>query len=797
MAIRVGTRLGPYEILGPLGSGGMGEVYRARDTRLGRSVAIKVLPERFAGDPQALARFEREAKAVAALSHPNILAIHDFGAEGGVLYAVTELLEGETLRARLERERLPWRKSLEIGIAVAEGLSSAHKHGIVHRDLKPDNLFLTDDGHVKVLDFGLARMEPVTPLADGTAAPTTPAQTESGTVMGTVGYMSPEQIQGRLADARSDLFSLGCVLYEMLSGRRAFAGASPTETMAAILRDHPPDLEGSGRALPAGVNRVVARCLEKNPEQRFQTARDLAFALKELSSVSEISAARPGVARAKVTIPALAVGAAALVAAVVLVLNLAAGRSSSSDARPSPQVQSLAVLPLRNLSGDSDQEYFADGLTEALIGDLTRIGSLRVISRTTAMAYKGTKKTLPQIARELNVDSIVEGSAARSGQRVRVTAQLIKAATDAPVWSDEFERDVKDVLSLQGEIARTIADQVRAKLTPEERARLSSARPVNPEAHEAYLRGRFYWTKRPNDVAKAIENFQKATDIDPAYAPPYAGLANTYATMGSWESGALPPKEAFEKAKAAAAKALEIDPGSSDTHNSLGYIHLHYDWDWPASEKEFQTAIRLNPGNTDALHWYSHYLTAMGRTEESLATTRKGLQMSPLDVALNFHLGWALYFARKPDECIAHSRKAIEMELHPFWNHFMLGWGYEQKGNYPEAIRALEQAVENSKQNPVTQWTLGHAYAVAGRAAEAERLLQGLIEKAQTKYVPPYEIAMVHLGLGHKDRAFEWFEKAFEERSGWMAYLKVDPRLDPIRSDPHFQNLYRRVGLPQ
>jgi serine/threonine protein kinase/Tfp pilus assembly protein PilF len=796
MTLSAGTRLGPYEVLGPIGAGGMGEVYRARDTRLGRVVAIKVLPEQLARDPQALSRFEREARAVAALSHPNILAIHDFGKDGEVQYAVTELLEGETLRSLLARERLPWRRSLEIGIAVAEGLSAAHKQGIVHRDLKPDNLFLTDDGRVKILDFGLARIEPLLSGPDETEAPTTPAQTEAGIVMGTLRYMSPEQVQGRAADARSDLFSLGCVLYEMLSGRRPFEGRTPAEIMAAILRDHPPGLEASGKTLPAGADRVVARCLEKNPEQRFQSARDLAFALKELLSAPELS---PGAAepRSRRILPVLAVATVVLIAVIAFAFDLGGIRSRffGGSSLP-PRIQSLAVLPLRNLSGDPEQEYFADGLTEALIGDLAKISSLRVISRTSAMVYKGTKKTLPQIARELSVDSVVEGSVARAGKRIRVTAQLIKASTDAPVWSDDFERDIKDVLSLQGEIARTIADRVRAKLTPEERARLSAARPINADAHEAYLRGRFYWTKRPVDAAKAIQNFQKAIEIDPAYAAPYAGLANTYATMGSWESGALPPKEAFEKAKLAAAKALEIDPSSSDAHNSLGYTHLHYDWDWAASEKEFQTAIRLNPGNTDALHWYSHYLTAMGRHDDSLATTRKGLQMSPLEVALNFHLGWALYMARQPDQCIAHSRKAIEMELHPFWNHFMLGWGYEQKGNYPEAIQALEQSVENSKQSPVTVWTLGHAYAVGGRSEDANRLLRNLIEKSQTKYVPPYEIGMIYLGLGQKERAFEYFENGYGERSGWMAYLKVDPRLDPVRSDPRFQDLYRRVGLP-
>ena len=758
MTLSAGTRLGPYEILAPLGAGGMGEVYRARDTRLGREVAVKVLPERFAEDAGALSRFEREAKALAALSHPNLLAIHDFGREGSVAYAVTELLEGETLRQRLTGRELPWRDAVEIAAAIADGLAAAHSRGVIHRDLKPENVFLTSHGTVKILDFGLARRERVVPSGEESHSPTLTQQTEPGSVMGTPGYMAPEQLSGAPGDARSDMFSLGCVLYETLSGRRAFPGRTGAESMAAILRDTPPELAQLGKSVPADFDRIVARCLEKDPEKRFQSARDLAFALRGVGRQSRVSVApTPRKARRR------------------------RGR--------------IAVLPLRNLSADPEQDYFVDGVTEALISDLAKISSLHVISRTTAMAYRGSTKTLPQIALELDVDTIVEGSVARSGQRIRITAQLIKASTDTPLWADDFDRDLRDMLSLQGEIARTIATQIKAKLTPEERVRLSTARAVDPQAHEAYLKGRFYWNKRPMGISTGIEYFRQAIAIDPTYAAPYAGLADSYATLGSWENGTLPPKAGFEKAKAAASKALELDPKLSDAHNSLAYTHLHYDWDWRTSEKEFRRAIELNPGNTDALHWYSHFLTAMSQHEDSLAATNQGLQLSPLDPTLNFHLAWAHYLARKPDLCIAQSKKGIELDLHPFWFHFFLGWGYEQGGMYPEAIEALGEAVKRSKESPVTIWVLAHAYAVGGRTAEANRLLENLVESSRQKYIPPYEIGMVHLGLGEKDRAFEWFQKAFEERSGWMAYLKVDPRLDRVRSDPRLADLMRRVGF--
>jgi TolB-like protein len=785
-----GRRLGPYEILSPLGAGGMGEVYRARDTRLDREVAIKVLPECLSEDAGALSRFEREAKVLAALSHPNVLSIHDFGREDTVAFAVMELLEGQTLRARVAPSALPWREAAEIGAAVADGLAAAHSRGVIHRDLKPENIFITSEGTVKILDFGLARREPMVRSGLESHSPTVTQQTVPGTLMGTAGYMAPEQVSGAPGDARSDIFSLGCVLYEMVSGRRAFPGRTAAESIVAIVRDIPLDLSASAPGIPIPLDQVVVRCLEKDPERRFQSARDLAFALRGIGRESGIRAqpAFRGRGRFVATAALVLAGLGALFALDV------GGLRSRLVGRGASRIESLAVLPLQNLSANPEQDYFVDGVTEALIGDLAKISSLRVISRTSAMAYKGTKKTLPQIARELNVDAVVEGSVTRSGNRVRISAQLIQASTDAHLWADTFEREARDVLGLQGEIAQTIARQIEAKLTPEERARLSAARPVDPQAHEAYLKGRYYWNMRPVNNAKAIEYFQKAIEIDPVYAEPYAGLADTYVTLGSWENGSLPPKEAFTKGKAAATKALEIDPNLSEAHNSLAYAHLHYDWDWTASEQEFKRSLELNPGYTPAMHWYSHLLTAMGRMNESLAMAQKGLQLSPLDANLNFHLAWAYYFARQPDLCIAQSRKGIELVMHPFWNHFFLGWGYEQKGMYPQAIQALEDSVNRSKQSPVTIWALGHAYAVAGRTADANRLLETLIEQSRKAYVPPYEIGMVYLGLGQKDRTFEWFAKAFEERSGWMAYLKVDPRLDPVRSDPRFADLLRRVG---
>jgi serine/threonine-protein kinase len=788
MVLAAGTRLGPYEILSPLGAGGMGEVYRARDTRLAREVAVKVLPERMADDPKSLARFEREAKAVAALSHPNILAIHDFGEERGIRYAVTELLEGQTLRERLSREHLSWRKAVEIGIAIAEGLSAAHARGIVHRDLKPENIFLTSSGHVKILDFGLARVD-AAPSERMTSAPTELAATEAGTVLGTLGYMSPEQVGGKPADARSDVFSFGCVLYEMLTGRRAFSGDSPGQTMAAILRDQPSEIAVLDSLVPEGVDRIARRCLEKSPAERFQSAGDLSFALRESlgSGLSRSAPRRPGVSRR--TGLSVAVAAIALVG-IVLALRLL-GRGAGAG-----RIESLAVLPLANLSGDPQQQYFADGMTEELISDLAKISALRVTSRTSVMRYKSSSKSLPEIAKELGVDAVVEGSVTRAGSQVKITAQLIDAVKDRHLWADSFQRELKDVLSLQGEVARAIAGEIGVRLTPEERSRLADKKTVNPEAYEAYLKGQYHLFRRTAaDARKSLEYFQQAVEKQPDYALAYAGIAEAYETAAGSVQGALSPKEAFPRAKAAAMRAVELDSTLAEPYVSLAWSSFVFDRDWTTAENQFQRAFQLDTNYPMAHENYAMFLSRMGRFDEAIRQMKRAQQLDPLSLGGNTMMGLVLGLARRDDEAIPWFRRVLDMDPNFLRARFGMGLSLLHKKRYDEAITELQKAVELSGGGAAQLGTLGYAYAVANRRAEALEIVERLREKSREHYVPPAMVATVFSGLGDKDQAMAWLEKAIEENDPWLTGLKVDPMFDSLRSDPRFLDLMHRVGL--
>jgi TolB-like protein/Tfp pilus assembly protein PilF len=646
---------------------------------------------------------------------------------------------------------------------------------------------------VKILDFGLAKLTHPEPGAGPLAeAPTFTAVTEPGVVMGTVGYMSPEQVKSLPADARSDLFSFGAVLYEMLSGRRAFSGRSNAETLSAILRDEPAPF--SPEPVPSPLERVVRRCLQKSPEERFQSARDLAFALRESSGGHTTVGVAKAASAVRWAFPAVGVGALVLAVAAAVFFDAGRIRERLFGARSAVRMRSLAVLPLENLSGDPGQDYLADGMTEALTASLAQIRSVKVIARTSAMQYKGSKKRLWEIARELRVDAVVEGSFARSGDRVRITAELIQGETESHLWARTFDRELGDVLTLQGEIARAIAGQVEAELTLDERSRLAARRPVAARAYEAYLRGRFFLDEgSEKGMQSALDQFNRALEIQSDYAAAYAGIASYYAILPFYSS--LSPAEVFPKARAAAEKAVELDESLAEAHASLAYVRAYFEWDWAAAEREFRKALDLRPSFADAHFSYSRFLATSGRMEEAVAEIRRAEELDPRELSLKANTALLSYFQGRYEDAVRELLEINRTDPALSTAHWGLGLSYEQRGMGSEALASLQEATRLSKSRNVLA-SLAHAQALFGQPARAREVLTKLEEESRKSYVPSYYFALIYTGLGEKDRAFEWLERAYRERSTVLAYLRLDPRLAPLRSDPRYSDLVRRIGFP-
>jgi TolB-like protein/Tfp pilus assembly protein PilF len=769
----------------------MGEVYRARDPRLGRDVALKVLPDEASADPERLSRFRHEARAVASLDHPHILAVHDIGTDHGVDYVVFELLEGQTLRRRLEAGPLPPSKVVEYGAQVCRGLAAAHEHGVVHRDLKPENLFLTAEGQVKILDFGLARQ--TGPTADADELPraeTRSAITVAGRVMGTAGYMSPEQAQGQRADARSDIFALGAVLYEMLSGRRAFAGKTPVDALAAVLCGDPPDIEAKG--VPPGLERLVRRCLEKDPGERFQSAHDLGLALETLSGPAP--PARGPMRLRRTGLRSVAAGLATLGIVTVAVGMWRLWGLAPRFGHPTRSVR-LAVLPFANLSGDSEQEYLSDGVTQEMIAQLGRLHprGLSVIARTSVMRYKKTDTPIDRIGRELGVEYVLEGSARREGGRVRISAELIQVRDQTQLWADVYERELSGILALQADVARKVAGALALKLLPAEEARLAGARPVDPEAYEAYLKGSQHWIKMTKDDLDAAEAyFDLALRKDPAYAAAYAGRAWVWGCR--YQIGLAPPSEAVPRTRESALKALSLDETLAEAHYVLATMKTWSEWDFGAAGPEWKRAVELDPNYAEGLAMYSHFLAIIGRSDEAMAAIDRALSVDPFNVTIHAFRAVGLRFARRFDEAATEARKALAMEPRNPVALPNLYLALAAKGMHREALVGIRDYLTVFYGVPDLGPLLDRAFVEGGFRAAAKQAAEAVATRATKVEALPTEVAELYVFAGEKVQALDWLERAYQARDPSLTYLR-DPVYEPLRSEPRFQSLMRLMRL--
>lgn len=839
MTLASGTRLGRYEIRSPLGAGGMGEVYLAQDTKLDRKVALKLLHAEVAANQDRMRRFVQEAKAASALNHPNIITIFEIDQIDSTQFIATEFIDGETVRQRIRNAPLKLGEVLDVSVQTASALSAAHAAGIVHRDIKPDNIMLRPDGVVKVLDFGLAKLTERPEVVD-TEAPTRVAvETEPGIVMGTVMYMSPEQAKGKHIDVRSDLWSLGAVIYEMITGRVPFYGETPTETLSLILQKEPTPLTRFSHEVPAELERIVNKALTKNREERYQSAKDLLIDLRNLRRKLEVDAeidrtVQPEFRDAQSTrstssdrsTPATASGMAAgtatagatqsassveyiisgikqhklgaLVAAVVLAVAALALTAYLHARNTEVAVDSIAVLPFENRSVDADTEYLSDGLAESLIYRLSQLPNLRVTPTSVAFRYKGKEADALKAGNELGVSAVLSGRIIQRGDNLTISAELVDVRYNKLLWGEQYDRKMSDLLATQREIAREIVEKLKLKVSGEEKG-LAKHYTESNEAYQLYLKGRFYWNKRTEEgMRKSLEYFQQSIERDPNFALAYSGLADAYDLLGASDaSGGMEPNEAMPKAKAAALKALEIDDTLAEPHVSLAHVLYYFDRDWTAAEREYKRALELNPNYPTAHQWYAVFLMSAGRFDEALAKNRRAQELDPLSLPINMTLGWILLTARQNDQSIDQLRKTLEMDPNFILAHHRLGLVYEQKGKYEEAIAEFRQVVNLAPGKPLGIAALAHAYALSGKRAEAQRTLAELLEISKQRYVSPVSIALIYAALGEIDQAFAWLEKADQGHDGILVRLKVDPRFDSLRSDPRFIDLVRRVGLPQ
>jgi eukaryotic-like serine/threonine-protein kinase len=793
----VGQTVSHYRILRKIGGGGMGVVYEAEDLKLGRHVALKFLPDELAHDAQALSRFQREAKAASSLNHPNICTIHEIDETDGRTFIAMELLEGQTLRHQINGKSLEIETVLDLGIQIADALDAAHSKGIVHRDIKPANIFVTNRGQAKILDFGLAKVvnDATGILASALTIDSDEEQlTSPGSMLGTVAYMSPEQVRGKEVDARTDLFSFGAVLYEMCTGILPFRGDTSALVFNAILDRQPTSAVRLNPDVPQELERITNKALDKDRETRYQSAAELRADLKRLKretdsgrTVPATSASRPS--RIKVT---------ASVGVFVLAGLIAA--ASFYFLRSHDHIDSVVVLPFANTSGDPNLEYLSDGMAESLIDSLSQLPNLRVVSRNSSFHYKGKDAQPRSIAHDLNVDAVVFGRVSQQGDMLTVSAELVHASDDKQLWGKQYRGKATDAVAFQQEMVNNISDRLRPS-TDQQNSAAPKHYTENSDAYQAFLKGRYYWTQSSDDsVDKAIGYFNDAIRLDPLYAPAYAGLADVYIDAAIFDL--RPPTDVLPKAKSAAMKALEIDPNLPEAHTAVATVSWAYDWDWPAADKEYRKALALNPSSVVTHLRYSIYTATMGRFDDAVREGARAQELDPLSMYAITSLAYIHACAGKYDEALTLFKRSLELESRSgidMYTHAEMAWTYAFKSEYGNALAEYAKIpkLPNPISDPLISGGLGFIYARAGKRQQAVELISQFKEAAKSHYVDPYMVAAVYAGLDDKSQALDWLNKGFEQRSANMVYLKVEPFFENLRTEPRFGDLLRRMGLPQ
>jgi serine/threonine protein kinase/Flp pilus assembly protein TadD len=782
-----------YRIVEKVGEGGMGVVYRAHDSRLNRDVALKFLPAELLNNANAKSLLIREARTASALNHPNICTIYDVGEDGGRSYIVMEFVNGRSLTEQIPENGLPADTAIRYGEQIADAMAHAHEHGVVHRDLKSPNVIITATGRVKVLDFGLAKH--MTPGEINLKTQSISTLTSEGAIVGTMHYMAPELFRGEPADGRSDIWALGVILYEMVNGKRPFRGKTSYELSSMILNQDPPRL---GDNVPMGLRAVIEHCLAKGAQQRYQRASEVRAALEALrtnSAAIPASAILPALPTPhEIPWKTIAVSALALILVAAGITWMVTAKQKKPPAKSAlASIQSLAVLPLENISGDPKQDYFADGMSDAVITELSQVKNLRVISRSSVMQYKGKQISPEQIAKELNVDALIEGSVLRSDDHVRISAELVQPQTGQNLWANSYDRQMTDILSLQSDVARDIVNQIQIQLSPPEQERLDKQRAVIPAAYDAYLQGNSDASKRTAaTLMRAVAEFRQAIALDPTYAPSHAGLAETLVIMANYSD--LPLSKVLPEAEAAAQKALQLDPELGSAHVALGTIRAS-ELQISSSLPEFQRAIELNPGDAQAHYWYALALAATGKSDESISEIKLAQELDPRSLIIDSNLAWCLYLAGRYDDAVAQAKKTIAIDPSFAVAHGYLGQAYLEKKQYDDAFGELKKALELSGNEADYQGELANAYAVAGKKEEATQILEEMKKQAAQHYVSPYNLALIYTGLGDKAQALQQLELAYDQREIRLLNLKMHPRFESLRSSPQFQAIIQKIGL--